>query len=196
MLDHTQRFGHIWQRCGRRVKHLFHGAFAAGAPSATGNASVAALPTRKAVLALALLAPALLLLPLTSHSMNPRQPAANGQQKRTGPAPKLPKVKRAEKKAASASPAISEEALQETPAQLTPQDLSAFFDGLAPLSIERDDIAGMVVAVVKDGKVIFARGYGYSDLKKKTPVSPATTLFRVGSVSKLFTWTAVMQLVQ
>ncbi|HLW82802.1 MAG TPA: serine hydrolase domain-containing protein [Candidatus Acidoferrales bacterium] len=197
------------------MKRLFHSAFAAGASQngrssprsqenfrGAPNASGVALPTRKAVFALAMLAPALLLLPLfapplTARSANaaPRTSAA-AQQKHTGPAPKLPKVKRSEKKAASASPAASEEALQEAPAQLTPQDLSAFFDGLAPLSIERDDIAGMVVAVVKDGKVIFARGYGYSNLKKKTPVSPATTLFRVGSVSKLFTWTAVMQLVQ
>ena len=50
--------------------------------------------------------------------------------------------------------------------------------------------------VVKDGKVLFSRGYGYSDVEKKTPVSPDSTLFRPGSISKLFTWTAVMQLVE
>src|SRR5262249_58548170 len=55
-------------------------------------------------------------------------------------------------------------------------------------------IAGATVAVVKDGKVLFSKGYGYADVAKKTPVSPETTLFRPGSVSKLFTWTAVMQL--
>ena len=82
------------------------------------------------------------------------------------------------------------------PPQLTQEDLTAFFDGLVPLQIERNDIAGAVVAVVKDGKVIFAKGYGYSDLKNKKPVSAEDTLFRVGSISKLFTWTAVMQLVQ
>ncbi len=83
-----------------------------------------------------------------------------------------------------------------TPAELTTADLSAFFDGMVPLQIERDDIAGAVIAAVKDGQVIFAKGYGYSDLKNKKPVSAADTLFRVGSISKLFTWTAVMQLVQ
>jgi CubicO group peptidase (beta-lactamase class C family) len=82
------------------------------------------------------------------------------------------------------------------PPQLTESDLEAFFDGLVPLQIERNNIAGAVVAVVKDGKVIFAKGYGYSDLKDRKPVSPETTLFRVGSISKLFTWTAVMQLEQ
>src|SRR5579864_1629666 len=80
------------------------------------------------------------------------------------------------------------------PPEMTQADLSAFFDGLVPLQIERDDIAGAVVAVVRGGKVIFAKVYGYADLKDKKPVSPETTLFRCGSISKLFTWTAVMQL--
>lgn len=79
--------------------------------------------------------------------------------------------------------------------ELTATDLEAFLYGLVPLQIERDDIAGTVVAVVKDGKVLFEHGYGYADVGKKTPVSPQTTLFRPGSISKLFTWTAVMQLV-
>ncbi len=80
--------------------------------------------------------------------------------------------------------------------ELSATDLEAFLDGLVPLQIQRDDIAGAVVAVVKDGKVLFEKGYGYSDVAKKTPVSPQTTLFRPGSISKLFTWTAVMQQVQ
>ena len=79
---------------------------------------------------------------------------------------------------------------------LTATDLEAFLDGLLPLQLERDDIAGAVVAVVKDGKLVFAKGYGYADVKGKKPVSPDGTLFRPGSVSKLFTWTAVMQLVE
>ncbi len=79
---------------------------------------------------------------------------------------------------------------------LTTQDLTPFLDGLVPYAIRRADIAGAVVMVVKDGKVIFAKGYGFSDLQKHTPVDPANTLFRPGSTSKLFTWTAVMQQVQ
>jgi CubicO group peptidase (beta-lactamase class C family) len=81
-------------------------------------------------------------------------------------------------------------------AEMTPADVEAFIDGLMPLQLQRGDIAGAVVAVVKDGKVIFAKGYGYSDVEAKKPVSPADTLFRPGSISKLFTWTAVMQLVE
>src|SRR6185295_10612001 len=80
------------------------------------------------------------------------------------------------------------------PHELTPQDLEAFLDGIVPLQLEHDDIGGAIVTVVKNGKVLFAKGYGYSDYEKKKRVSPEETLFRPGSVSKLFTWTAVMQL--
>jgi CubicO group peptidase (beta-lactamase class C family) len=79
---------------------------------------------------------------------------------------------------------------------LTPQDASAFLDGIMPQQLATDDIAGAVISIVKDGKVLFAKGYGYSDMEKRTPVSPDNTLFRPGSISKLFTWTAVMQLVE
>ncbi len=79
---------------------------------------------------------------------------------------------------------------------LTADDVGAFLDGLMPQEIEHADIAGAVVAVVKDGKLLFDKGYGYADVAKKTPVSPETTLFRPGSISKLFTWTSVMQQVE
>jgi CubicO group peptidase (beta-lactamase class C family) len=80
--------------------------------------------------------------------------------------------------------------------ELTAQDLEAFLDGIVPLQLDREDIAGATIAVVKDGKLLFAKGYGYADYEKKKPVSSEETLFRPGSVSKLFTWTAVMQLVE
>ena len=79
---------------------------------------------------------------------------------------------------------------------LTADDVSAWLDGFLPYAIARGDIPGAVVVVVKDGKVLVQKGYGYSDVKAKKPVDPETTLFRPGSVSKLFTWTAVMQLVE
>ena len=80
--------------------------------------------------------------------------------------------------------------------ELSPNDIESFLDGLVPLQLAREDIAGAVIAVVKDGKVLFAKGYGYSDVAKRTPVSVDATLFRPGSVSKLITWTAVMQQVE
>jgi CubicO group peptidase (beta-lactamase class C family) len=79
---------------------------------------------------------------------------------------------------------------------LTETDLSAWLDGMVPLAIGRGDIAGAVVVVVKDGHVLVVKGYGMADVKSGKPVDPARTLFRPGSISKLFTWTAVMQLVE
>ncbi|MDR7134977.1 CubicO group peptidase (beta-lactamase class C family)/uncharacterized membrane protein [Lysobacter niastensis] len=80
--------------------------------------------------------------------------------------------------------------------RLSAADLEAWLDGFMPYALEQTDVAGSVVVVVKDGKVLLQKGYGYSDLAKRAPVDPAGTLFRPGSVSKLFTWTAVMQLVE
>jgi CubicO group peptidase (beta-lactamase class C family) len=91
-------------------------------------------------------------------------------------------------KAGNAGPSVAHE--------LTAEDLSSFFDGIITIELERDDIAGAVIAVVKDGNVLFEKGYGYADVTKKTPVSAKETLFRPGSVSKLFTGTAVMQIVE
>ena len=79
---------------------------------------------------------------------------------------------------------------------LTADDLEPFLDGLLPQQLKREDIAGAVVLVVKDGKVLFQKGYGYADVKNKTPMTADGTLIRPGSVSKLFTWTAVMQQVE
>jgi CubicO group peptidase (beta-lactamase class C family) len=73
-------------------------------------------------------------------------------------------------------------------------DLSAFFDGILPLKLERSDIAGASVLVMKDGNVLLAKGYGYADMKSKRPVDPAWTIFRLASISKVFTWISVMQL--
>ncbi len=79
---------------------------------------------------------------------------------------------------------------------LTADDLAAFTDSILPFQLKQENIAGAVIIVVKDGNVLFQKGYGYADVAKKTPVTPDGTLFRPGSISKLFTWTAVMQLVE
>jgi CubicO group peptidase (beta-lactamase class C family) len=78
--------------------------------------------------------------------------------------------------------------------ELTPADVEAFLDGVVPAQLKQNDVAGATISIVKDGKLIFARGYGFADVEKKKPVSPQETLFRPGSISKLFTWTSVMQL--
>jgi len=77
-----------------------------------------------------------------------------------------------------------------------PAELEAFLDGLLAQEMEEYHIAGAAVSVVKDGKLFFAKGYGYADLENNIPVDPEQTGFRIGSTTKLVTWTAVMQLVE
>src|SRR5262245_24954036 len=86
---------------------------------------------------------------------------------------------------------------QPSPApELTKADFETFLDALIPSQLRNRNIAGAVVSVVKDGQVLFQKGYGYADVEEKKPVIPDQTLFRPGSISKLFTATAVMQLVE
>ena len=79
---------------------------------------------------------------------------------------------------------------------LTKADVDVWLDGFLPYALRTGDIPGAVVTVVKDGQILTARGFGFADREKRTPVDPERTLFRPGSVSKLVTWTAAMQLVE
>jgi CubicO group peptidase (beta-lactamase class C family) len=80
--------------------------------------------------------------------------------------------------------------------ELTATDLEAWLDGLVPATLRAAQTPGAVIVVVKDGKILLEKGYGFADLEKRVPVDSRTTLFRPGSVSKLVGWTAVMQLVE
>jgi CubicO group peptidase (beta-lactamase class C family) len=75
-------------------------------------------------------------------------------------------------------------------------DLETWLDGMVPYALKAGDMAGAVVVVVKDGTVLLEKGYGYADVGKKFRMDPEQTMVRIGSTSKLFTWTAVMQLVE
>lgn len=79
---------------------------------------------------------------------------------------------------------------------LTRADLEAYLDGFFPYALQRGDIAGAVVSVVKDEEVLLLKGYGVSDVASGAAVDPNTTMFRPGSISKMFTATAVMQWVE
>jgi CubicO group peptidase (beta-lactamase class C family) len=83
-----------------------------------------------------------------------------------------------------------------TPGPGDPVELEIFLDGVVPSLMQAYHVPGAVVVIVKDGVVVVAKGYGYADLESRRTVEPETTLFRVASVSKLFTTTAVMQLVE
>jgi CubicO group peptidase (beta-lactamase class C family) len=80
--------------------------------------------------------------------------------------------------------------------KLGPADLEAWLDGFFPSALQQGDIAGAAVMIVKDGSILLEKGYGYADLTKNVAMDPRQTVMGVGSVSKLFTWTAVMQLVE
>ena len=77
-----------------------------------------------------------------------------------------------------------------------PRELETFLNGVLSVQLADGHIPGATVSVVKDGRLFFAKGYGDADRQHGKLVSANTTLFRIGSVSKLFTWTAVMQLAE
>jgi CubicO group peptidase (beta-lactamase class C family) len=76
------------------------------------------------------------------------------------------------------------------------QEVEAFFDELIPKQLEERRIPGATVAVVSDRRPLFAKGYGWADVEQRVPVAADRSLFHIGSNTKLFTWTAVMQLVE
>ena len=98
---------------------------------------------------------------------------------------------------ASSGPAVlANPASADVSPALTQSDADAWLDGFMPYTLESNDIAGAAVVIVKDGQVLTQRGFGYADVAARKRVDAATTMFRAGSISKLFTWTAVMQLVE
>lgn len=74
--------------------------------------------------------------------------------------------------------------------------LSAVIDQKMKDNMTDYNLPGAVISIVENDKIIFSQGYGYQDQKTKTPINPNTSMFRIASTTKLFTWTAVMQLVE
>jgi CubicO group peptidase (beta-lactamase class C family) len=66
-------------------------------------------------------------------------------------------------------------------------------DRLINRFLKKWEVAGATVAIVKDQKLLFAKGYGYADMEKEIKVEPSH-IFRIASVSKLITATAIMKL--
>jgi CubicO group peptidase (beta-lactamase class C family) len=71
----------------------------------------------------------------------------------------------------------------------------AYITRLIEHGMARDKVTGLSIALVDDQRVVWSQGFGYADLERKTPAN-ANTLYRVGSISKLFTDTAAMQLAE
>jgi CubicO group peptidase (beta-lactamase class C family) len=75
-------------------------------------------------------------------------------------------------------------------------DLESYVDGVIGDRMARDHIAGVTIAVVQNGQVVLKKGYGVASLNDRRKVDPDKTLFRVGSISKTFTWIALMNEVE
>ncbi|MGH4126037.1 MAG: serine hydrolase domain-containing protein [Clostridium sp.] len=74
------------------------------------------------------------------------------------------------------------------------QNLQRFTDVFLKKNMGKYSIPGAAIDIVKDGKEVFKRRYGYSNIEGKIPVDPDKTVFPAASVSKMFTATAIMQL--
>ncbi|MDO5066806.1 MAG: serine hydrolase domain-containing protein [Propionibacteriaceae bacterium] len=104
--------------------------------------------------------------------------------------------------ACSSSPPTSPPPPVEAPAEtheLTKADLDSWLDGKLPVALTKGKATGAVVTVVKDGRALTSRGYGHATRNTDsttTPVNPDTTIFRWGSISKVPTAIAAMQLVE
>lgn len=90
-------------------------------------------------------------------------------------------------------PAFAEEP---GPGTVNHGELESFFDEYLTARMAEYNIAGAAVSVVENGRVVLSKGYGYADAELRIPVDPENTQFILGSLSKVFTWTAVMQLVE
>jgi CubicO group peptidase (beta-lactamase class C family) len=73
-------------------------------------------------------------------------------------------------------------------------ELSSFIDTLIIAQMAKENIPGAVFVLVRDGKIFYQRGYGLANVARRQPVDPEKTIWRIGSISKVFTATAIVQL--
>lgn len=85
----------------------------------------------------------------------------------------------------------------EVPSGLAISDVEESVDEIMNKYVgENKEIPGAAISIVKDGRVLLEKGYGMSDIKNKIKVNPKNTVFEAASISKVYTWSAVMQLVE
>jgi len=86
---------------------------------------------------------------------------------------------------------------QTAPRQTLPinaAELAAFVNPIIKGQLEKEHIPGAVFVLVQNGRILYQRGYGFADLEKQKRVDPFHTIWRIGSISKVFTATATVQL--
>ncbi|HJF31171.1 MAG TPA: serine hydrolase [Sporosarcina psychrophila] len=82
-----------------------------------------------------------------------------------------------------------------TPSGISLSDVERFVDDYVNEYIG-ETTAGASIVILKDNKVVLSKGYGYGDIENQIKINPNTAVFEWGSVSKLFVWVSVMQLVE
>ncbi|MBR9808452.1 MAG: serine hydrolase [Alphaproteobacteria bacterium] len=92
--------------------------------------------------------------------------------------------------------AVTETATQQTEGDRSVAELEAYVDGVVDMGMLDFDYPGVTLSIVKDGKPILIKGYGYADREKKIPVDPYKSGFYIGSITKTMTFTSVMQLAE
>lgn len=79
---------------------------------------------------------------------------------------------------------------------IPPEELSAFVDGIVLDALRSDHIAGGTVSIVQGDRVLLLKGYGAANFQPMRAVDPNTTLFRIASISKTFTWITALKAVE
>ncbi|WP_068676789.1 serine hydrolase [Oceanobacillus sp. Castelsardo] len=82
-----------------------------------------------------------------------------------------------------------------TPSGIPLKDLEGYVDEYVEEYIGVTT-AGANIVVIKDNQIVLSKGYGYADIENKIPMNPDTSILEWGSVTKLFVWVSVMQLVE
>ncbi|WP_293473161.1 serine hydrolase domain-containing protein [Phenylobacterium sp.] len=135
--------------------------------------------------------------PLPYAQVRPKAPPARPAASRATPpaaskAPAGPAVAGAAPTVANL-PRLANGARLATGQALNPAELEAFVDGWMADAMGREHVAGASVSVVQNGQVILKKGYGFATLNPRKPVDPDRSLFRIGSISKTFTWILLMK---
>jgi D-alanyl-D-alanine carboxypeptidase len=93
------------------------------------------------------------------------------------------------------SPALAQSTTDRHPLARHPQVSAALtvLDSWIAATTALAEQPGLSIGIVQDQNLIWARGYGFADLKRQVPATPAT-IYRIASISKLFTATSIMQL--
>ena len=95
--------------------------------------------------------------------------------------------------AGAAGPALDDDEAFASAGPVNPVELRAFVGGVLAQQQQVRPFAGCIVTVVRDGRMFLNQGHGLADLEARVPVHPERTLFRIGSISKVFVYLALQQ---